>query len=181
VVFLKERFTLPMLGGALLSLIGVTWVIGIGSKDLLQSPQILLGDLICLGTSALWGGYSILARLATRNRSSLQATAHAVWVMLPLFFAAAWLEWHSAPPQLTGLVILALVYIGIFPSVIAFAAWTEGVRRAGPNQAMAFYNMLPVYGALLGVLLLGESLGWSTLVGGGLVLAGGMVTALYRT
>jgi len=37
---------------------------------------------------------------------------------------------------------------------------------------MVFYNMLPVYGSILGVILLGESLGVQHFVGGGLILAG---------
>jgi drug/metabolite transporter (DMT)-like permease len=62
--------------------------------------------------------------------------------------------------------------------VIAFRSRNEGVRLAGPNQAMAFYNMLFVYGTLLGVLFLGETLTWSNLLGGISVIGGGLLSAL---
>ena len=38
-----------------------------------------------------------------------------------------------------------------WPGWVAYLAWNEGVRRVGPGKATAFYNMLPVYGTLLGV------------------------------
>jgi drug/metabolite transporter (DMT)-like permease len=71
--------------------------------------------------------------------------------------------------------LLAVVYIGIFPSGVAFLSWNEGVRRVGPNRAMVFYNMLPVYGSILGVILLGESLGAQHFIGGGLIVAGSLM------
>jgi len=179
-VFLKERFTRPIIGGSILSLAGVGLVIGVGSTNMAESQQALFGDLLCLLAAVLWGIYSILGRLATKTKSSLQVTAFSIWFALPLLYLAAGLEWQTAPPSLTPPVLLAAVYIGVFPSVIAFSAWNEGVRIAGPNQAMAFYNMLPVYGTLLGVLLLGESLSWNALFGGVLVIAGGIMIARLR-
>lgn len=179
-VFLKEQFTRPLLVGSILSLAGVGLVIGVGTTNIAGSPQALFGDLLCLVAAVLWGIYSILGRLATKTKSSLQVTAFSIWFALPLLYLAAGVEWQTTPPSLTSPVLLAAVYIGVFPSVIAFSAWNEGVRMAGPNQAMAFYNMLPVYGTLLGVLLLGESLSWNALFGGILVIAGGIMIARLR-
>jgi len=68
---------------------------------------------------------------------------------------------------------LAVVYIGVFPTVVGFLAWNEGVRRLGPSGAMVFYNMLPVYGALLGALLLHDPLGMTHLIGGLLIIGAG--------
>ena len=178
--FLKERFTRPLMAGSIISLAGVGLVIGVGSTGGEDTPQALFGDLLCLLAAVLWGVYSILGRLATKTKSSLHVTANSIWLALPLLYLAALLEWQTGPPSLNPPVLLAAVYIGVFPSVIAFSAWNEGVRRAGPNQAMAFYNMLPVYGTLLGVLLLGESLSWNALFGGVLVIAGGIIIARFR-
>jgi drug/metabolite transporter (DMT)-like permease len=51
----------------------------------------------------------------------------------------------------------------------------------GPTRAMAFYNMLPVYGALLGALFLGEALGVGQVMGGALVIGGGLIgTSLWK-
>jgi drug/metabolite transporter (DMT)-like permease len=180
-LFLKERFTLTLVGGSFISLLGVGLVIGITPGESGAASRTLLGDLLCVLAAIIWGMYSIFSRLATRKSSSLQATAASIWMALPLLYISALAEWQASPPKLTLPVVLAVIYIGIFPSVIAYLAWNEGVRRVGPNQAMAFYNTLPVYGALLGVLLLGERLSWGLLVGGGMVIAGGLIVSKFRS
>ena len=76
-------------------------------------------------------------------------------------------------------LLLALLYIGVFATCLGFLMWNEGVRRVGPNGAMAFYNMLPMFGALLGALLLGERLTAAQHLGGGLIIAGGLLAAFW--
>ena len=180
-LLLRERITLNLILGTVISLVGVAFVISNGSLEQIGSLKFNLGDLIVLLIVGLWGIYSILGRLATRRQSSLSATAYSTWLALPLLVLAAGFEWRASPPLWTPQAIVAAIYIGIFPSVIAFLAWNEGVRRAGPNQAMAFYNMLPVYGVLLGVLFLGETLTWHHLLGGALVVGGGLIVALSNS
>ena len=71
------------------------------------------------------------------------------------------------------------LYIGVFSTCLAYLAWNEGVRRVGPDGAMAFYNMLPVFGVLMGALFLGERMTAGQWLGGGLIIAGGLVAALW--
>lgn len=177
-LLLHERITPILIIGTVISLVGVGLVISNGSLTQLRSLEFNIGDLIVLFDVGIWGIYSILSRIGTRRRSSVAITAYSTWLALPLLIFAAGLEWRQTPPTLTPQVIMAVIYIGIFPSVVAFLSWNESVRRAGPNQAMAFYNMLPVYGILLGVLLLGETVTRHKLLGGALVVGGGLIVAL---
>lgn len=176
-VLLREQLTPNRLGGALVSLIGVTVIIAGGTFQTLSHFQPNIGDLIAFFNAILWGLYSILGRLAMRTRPALETTAFSTWLALPLLLLAAAFEWRVEPPTLSAPVVLAGIYIGIFPTFLAFLAWNEGVRRVGPARAMAFYNMFPVYGALMGALLLGEKPGWLHLLGGGLVILGGIAAA----
>jgi drug/metabolite transporter (DMT)-like permease len=177
-LILSERLTRSLLIGALISLFGVALVISNASLASLRALQFNRGDLIALIIVFFWGLYSILGRIATRRRSSLYTTAFSTWLALPLLIGLASFEWRTNHPQLTPFLLLSVIYIGIFPSVIAFLSWNEGVRRAGPNQTMAFYNMLVVYGTILGVLFLGETLTWHNLIGGVFVIGGGLLITL---
>jgi drug/metabolite transporter (DMT)-like permease len=176
-VFIRERVSSKLLIGGMVSLAGVGLVISNGSTELIRSLAFNSGDLIALLNAGIWGLYSVISRIATRSRSSLAATAFSIWFALPLLYPTAAFELQGFSPNLTIPVILAVLYIGIFPSILGFLAWNEGVRRVGPGQAMAFYNMLPVFGVLLAVLFLGESLAWTHFLGGGLVIAGGLIAA----
>jgi drug/metabolite transporter (DMT)-like permease len=174
----------PMSGrqavGGVVGLAGVIALISGGSGAPWEALRANVGDLVVLAAVALWGLYSVLGRRAMRRRSPLSATAFSALLGLPaLLLAAAW-ELRTLPVHSSLALILAVVYIGIAPGVIGFLAWNAGVRRLGPSGAMVFYNTLPLYGALLAHLFLGEPIGLSHLVGGALIVGGGLWAARGR-
>jgi drug/metabolite transporter (DMT)-like permease len=174
-ILIKERlFPRHVLGGVI-TFFGVALIVSGGSFERLQRWHVNVGDLYVLLAAGLWGLYSVISRWATRSRSVFSVTAISTWMALPLFLGAAAVGWEPTPTNWNWYLVLAVVYIGIFPSGVAFLSWNEGVRRVGANRAMVFYNMLPVYGAILGVILLGESLGAEHFIGGGLILTGSLM------
>jgi len=177
---LREKLHTNQIVGGLVSLAGVVLIIGNGFRAHNGSGPNL-GDLIMLANVALWGLYSVMARVVTRRRSTVSATAFSTWAALPLLLPLALIESGQKPPELSSNLLLAVLYIGVFAAFVAFLAWNEGIRRVGPTRAMAFYNMLPVYGALLGALFLNEALGVGQVAGGALVIGGGLIgTSLWK-
>ena len=177
---LREKLHTNQIVGGLVSLAGVVLIIGNGFRAHNGSGPNL-GDLIMLANVALWGLYSVMARVVTRRRSTVSATAFSTWAALPLLLPLALIESGQKPPELSPNLLLAVLYIGIFAAFVAFLAWNEGIRRVGPTRAMAFYNMLPVYGALLGAIFLNEALGMGQVMGGALVIGGGLIgTSLWK-
>ena len=172
---LGERFGRRQAIGAVISLAGVAIVVSGGSLEALAHQRLNVGDLLVLAAVVAWGAYSVMSRIVTRTRSALTATTLSTWFGLPLLWLAAALEWRTRPPTLSLMVMLAAIYIGVFVSGVGYLAWNEGVRRVGPGKATAFYNMLPVYGTLLGVFLLGEPFGPAQLVGGVLIIGGSLL------
>ncbi len=175
-LILREGFTARAGLGALVSLVGVAVIAGSGTTNI-GAFRLNPGDLLVLGAVAAWGLYSVLSRIATRARSSLSATALSTFLGLPFLLLAAAFEGSTRAPEISPGVIAAIIYIGLFPSVVAYMAWNEGVRRVGPARATAFFNMLPVFGALFGVLLLGEPFGLPQIVGGALIIFGSLFAA----
>ncbi|MGQ9489950.1 MAG: DMT family transporter [Anaerolineae bacterium] len=177
---LRTGLTPGQLIGALLSLLGVALVIGGSPAVMLDGFRLNPGDLLVVVNVALWGLYSIMSRIVTRERSAVWATAFSTWFAVPMLLPGAVLEWRQAPPTWSWQVLLGVLYVGVFAAFLAFWARNEGVRRVGPTGAMAFYHMLPVFGTLLVALFLGEHLASSQLLGGALVVAGGLLAALWR-
>ena len=174
-LLLRERLSLRHVLGGIISFFGVTLIVSGGSLERLLRWHVNAGDLYVLFAVALWGLYSVISRRATHSRSVFSVTAISTWMALPLFFGAATVGGQAAPTDWSWRLLLAVFYIGIFPSGIAFLSWNEGVRRVGPNRAMAFYNMLPVYGSVLGFILLGESPAAQHLIGGSLIIMGSLI------
>jgi drug/metabolite transporter (DMT)-like permease len=115
-----------------------------------------------------------------RTRSALSATAFSAFLGLPFLCLAAIWELQQIPVHLRPELVAAILYIGIAPTVVGFLAWNAGIRRLSASGAMVFYNTLPLYGALLGTLFLGESLGPAYLAGGTLIIGGGIWAARGR-
>jgi drug/metabolite transporter (DMT)-like permease len=185
-LLIREPMSGRQVTGAIVGLIGVvslisggSFVFSLGESDTSwEAVRSSGGDLIVLAAVALWGLYSVLGRQVMRSRSALSATAFSAFLGLPLLLLAATWEVQAFPVALRPALILAVVYIGVAPTVIGFLAWNAGVRRLGASGAMMFYNTLPLYGALLGSLFLGESIGPAHFLGGVLIIGGGIFAAL---
>jgi drug/metabolite transporter (DMT)-like permease len=176
-LLIREPMSRRQIVGATVGLTGVIVLISGGSLAFWHTMHKNAGDLIVLGAATLWGFYSVAGRRVMRHRSTLSATAFSAFLGLPLLlFAAAW-EIRSFPIDVSPRLLLSVLYIGVAPTVIGFLAWNTGICRLGPSGAMVFYNTLPLYGALLGHLFLGEPIGLSHILGGALIIGGGLWAA----
>ena len=67
---------------------------------------------------------------------------------------------------------MALAYMGIFGTAIAFVWFYDGVITIGPARSMVFVNLVPLFAIAFAMLLLGETLELSMVAGAALVIAG---------
>jgi drug/metabolite transporter (DMT)-like permease len=176
-VLIDERMSRRQIGGAVLGLLGVLVLISGGRIRFWQLVAGSIGDLIVLGAVILWALYSVLGRRVMRHRSALSASAFSAILGLPLLLIAAIWETQTSDYTLHAGLILPLLYIGLAPGVVGFFSWNAGVQRLGASGAMVFYNTLPLYGAFLGFLFLGETIGLPHLLGGALIVGGGLWAA----
>src|SRR5262249_43631647 len=72
----------------------------------------------------------------------------------------------------TWLTVFAIVYVCIFPSVLAFAAWNRGVQLIGANRSGPFVHLVPLYTAIFGSVLLSEHLSTFHIFGFALIITG---------
>lgn len=178
-VLSQDPLTRREISGAFLAFAGVIILLYKGSLSYLLGFQINPGDLLVLCAVALWGLYSVLGRniMQKSSRSALSTTALSTYIGLPLLWVFAAWEMYTLPVQWSPKLIAAMFYIGIAPTVIGLVAWNAGVRRLGAFGAMVFYNTLPLYGASLGFILLGEAFTLTHILAGLLIIAGGIWAA----
>ena len=135
-LLIREPMSGRQVTGAIVGLVGVIALISGGSLAFWQAMRGNVGDLIVLGAVALWGLYSVLGRQVMRHRSALSATAFSAFLGLPLLLLAAAWEVQTFPVSLRPELVLAILYIGIAPTVIGFLSWNSGVRHLGSNGAL---------------------------------------------
>ena len=87
---------------------------------------------------------------------------------LPLAGLYGWHLWQGNRFDPTPVNLAALGYVALFHSVVAYVTWNRAVTELGANRTGQYIHLLPVFGALLAMLLLGERPGW--LHGAGVLL-----------
>jgi drug/metabolite transporter (DMT)-like permease len=169
-VFFGERPRAAQMVGAALSLTGVAVVLGRGSLAVLRGVHLVPGDLYVLAAMIGWAFYSwLLARPPAHMRGAERPRPDQGWdwagllLVQTLFglvaagaFTAGEQALGAAPIHWSLGVALALLYISLGASVVAYRCWGLGVAEGGPTLAAIFVNLTPLFAALLSALLLGE-------------------------
>jgi drug/metabolite transporter (DMT)-like permease len=175
--------------GATFSLIGVATVLSRGDALALLRIQFVEGDLLMLLATIGWAAYSwMLAKPPAHMRGDRRPPWNwAEFLLVQCLFGIVWtliaaetgeLFQPSLVPDWSWGLVLAVVFIAVGPSVIAYRAWGLAVAEAGPAIAAIFINMTPLFAAILSAAVIGEwphlyhGLAFSLIVAGILVSSG---------
>ena len=141
-----------------------------------HGPTVLGDALVLVSLLAAVGWVLISKDLMRRYAPSVVA---AVVMVTGTLLLDAWvLATAGAPPlSLSTRTWLALAAQGLLATTTATLLWNYGVARVPAAQAGVFVNLEPALGAALGVAILGETLGWSGLAGGTLIIGAAVMAA----
>lgn len=173
VVFFHERAERNTVFGIAVAFAGAVVTITNGRPTHILAGGISVGDAYLLGCVFSWAIYTIIARYAIRNLSSLSVLTYSsilgAAMLTPVAVRAdIAAEVAVATPQ----AWVALAYLVFGAAGFAYLMYYEGIRLVGPNRAAVFLNLEPVSAIFLGVVLLGEALTPPVLIGAALVILG---------
>jgi drug/metabolite transporter (DMT)-like permease len=179
-VLFKEPLNRRQWAGILVSLSGVALIIVAGDLRSLVGLEFNRGDLLVLCAGLAWALYSVNLK---RFPADLHPFSYLVGIMiagvlgiLPFYLVELRMGFGLS---VNGPTLITIVYVAIFPSVLAFIFWNRAVRDIGANRAGIFIHLMPVFSSIMAILFLGESIELFHLQGIGLVFAG-IFLATYR-
>jgi drug/metabolite transporter (DMT)-like permease len=176
---LKERITWPRAAALALATAGVLAVVGPEASGGDQGTGLWLGNLCLVGAAVTWALYTVLGKLATIHYRSLTVSVYATLSGVLFTTPVAWAsEWHGL--SLAGVPALAwwgVVYVGVVSTAVAFYLWVRGFSMVDASTGSLFFFAQPLVAAILGALLLGETLHWYFFAGAGLIFAGLLLSA----
>lgn len=131
----------------------------------------LSGDLLVVASLVAATAWVLMSQRLMKRYSSAVVTSTVI--ILGTLMLAAWVvAVHGAPPvSLSRGTWLAVASQGLLATTLATLLWNWGVAHVPASRAGVFVNLEPVIGALLGVTVLGETLGPLALAGGALIVS----------
>ncbi len=142
--------------GAVITMIGVATIASQGDPARLLALAFNSGDAMMLVAVVLYAGYTV----ALRERPPVSGLSLLAGMALAAFVTSLPLMvWEIASggfiwPTLAGLS--TLVYVALGPAFASQIFYMRGIELIGPGRAGVFVNLVPVFGAIMAVVLLGE-------------------------
>ena len=170
-IFLRERLNLTHIIGAGLV---ITGIVLISWHGLMAEPgsKTWIGDLLFIGSSLLWGTFSVLLR-AWRLNALLAVAVISVLsalVMIPLY--GGLIGWAHLLTLRPGQVAIQALFQGVLQGAIGIVAYSHAIRVLGVSRGVLFPASVPAVSILLGIPVLGEIPTGMQLAGVALVTAG---------
>ncbi|QIB64980.1 DMT family transporter [Kineobactrum salinum] len=172
-LILRESLNRLQIIGVALAAVGVVLMITKASWSVLITLDFNAGDLILVLAVIGYGWYSTNLRKLPHTLSKLaQLTIMLTMgclLMSPVFIAESILV---GPFPLNMESVTAVVSIALLVSIVAMSMWTKANLLIGPSRAAVFVCLMPLYGAIMATLFLGESLQVYHVLGAGFVCCG---------
>jgi len=152
-----EKTNIFQLLGLFLSIMGIGLIISNGDVQKIISLSFNKGDLWMLVCVITWALYSTLLK---KNRFEFsQFTLIQLMVsagllsLIPQFFyeKSIGLEVHF-----NKAFFLILFYVVFFPAIVAYYCWQKGVEIIGPNRASMFIQLMPLFSAVMAIIIFKE-------------------------
>ena len=159
--------------GVAISFFGVSVIATRGKLQGVATLSFNVGDLLALGSMAMWASYTVFLRL---RRDALNTPEFLTVVCaFGLLWMAPWVLWEVAQGTrvlLSPRGLLAVAYSAIGSLLLAYAGWSYVVTRLGAARAGVTMHLMPALGVLMAAIFLGEAPHWFHFVGIAFILSG---------
>ncbi len=156
-LFFGVRVSALQIVGFLLSIAGIALTASHGDPARLLALDVNFGDALMLVAVVVYSAYTVALRFRPDihwQSTMIVLCAAALLTSLPFVVAEFWWREAGVVPDGRGWAVIA--YTVLFPSLLAQVFYIAGVGLIGANRAGLFINLVPIFGTLLSILVLGE-------------------------
>ena len=163
-IILKERLTRSKIFAVTLSVTGALLIVGITRRQPLFASTTQLGDWLAIVSGLAYSSWYIFGKILGQEREPAVTTfvvmVFGALLLLPIMIA---LEGIHPPTSIYGWELVAIV--GLVPTAIAYVLYLTGLRLIDSTKASVFAIVEPLTAAVLGFLLLQETLSYDSILG----------------
>jgi drug/metabolite transporter (DMT)-like permease len=173
-VFLHEKLGILAILGIVLATLGVLLVVSKGNISGMFTGTIgTPGDLLVLISAPNWAVFSVLSRSALKKFPALFVLFYVMlfgWIFSSIHFL--FIQGWTTIPQISSSGWLAVGFLGIGCTALAYIFWYDGLKAITASQAGVFLYIEPLISLVAAALILGETITIPALLGGSLILFG---------
>ncbi len=168
-----EKTNIFQLLGLFLSIIGIGSIISNGEIQNIISLSFNKGDVWMLVCVITWSLYSTLLKKHKFKFSQFTLIQLMVTVgilfLIPQFFYEKSI---GAEVNFNKAFFLILFYVVVFPAIAAYYCWQKGIEIIGPNRATMFVQLMPLFSAILAIIIFKEKFELYHFAGASFILTG---------
>ena len=168
-----EKTNIFQLFGLFLSIIGIGSIISNGDIQKIISLNFNKGDLWMLVCVFTWAIYSTLLKKYKFRFSQFSLIQLMVSVgvlfLIPQFFYEKSI---GLEVNFNKAFFLILFYVVVFPAIAAYYCWQKGVEIIGPNRASMFIQLMPLFSAVMAVIIFNEKFEFYHFAGAAFIVSG---------
>ncbi|HYV09330.1 MAG TPA: EamA family transporter [Pyrinomonadaceae bacterium] len=166
-----ERLSWTKIGGVVLGVCGVAVVF---SNQLAVAGRQALAGCVALLLSSIFVAYSnvLVKKHGKKLNPAIMTAGQMLFGLLLLLAASITLEGNPLRYHWTPMAVIALLYLAIVGSVIAFLLYYWLILNMDVTKSMLIALVTPVVAVILGMIVLNEEFGWRTLAGGAMIMLG---------
>ena len=168
-----EKSNIFQIFGLILSIIGVGSIISNGDIQRVVSLSFNNGDLWMLVCVLSWALYSTLLK---KNKFKLsQFSLIQIMVSVGVIFLIPQYFYEQSiglELNFNKAFFLILFYVVIFPAIVAYYCWQKGVEITGPNRATMFIQLMPLFSAVMAIIIFKEKFELYHFVGATFIVSG---------
>ena len=168
-----EKTNIFQLFGLFLSIIGIGSIISNGDIQKIISLNFNKGDLWMLVCVITWALYSTLLK---KNKFEFsQFTLIQLMVSVGILFLIPQFFYEKSiglEVNFNKAFFLILFYVVVFPAIAAYYCWQKGVEIIGPNRASMFIQLMPLFSAVMAIIIFNEKFELYHLVGASFIVLG---------
>jgi len=160
--------------GILLSTIGVVYLILRGELSNLLNLSFNHGDLWVITSSLTWALYSVSIKFKPKDLNDFEFFTSIVYIGLFWLFIIYEFMGYSFVVDL-GIAkdyFWVFAYVSLFASVLSFYFWHKGIHEIGASKTGQFIHLMPLFGAILAYIFLGERLHLYHIIGAAFIAFG---------
>ena len=152
-----EKTNIFQIFGVILSFLGVIVIVTKFNLEILMNLNFNKGDLTMVVAMLSWATYSALLKKKKHDLSQLTLLqviiTFGLIFLIPVYFIEMSLGYTI---KINTPFLLTLTYVVLFPGLTSFICWIKGIALIGPNRAGIFLHLMPIFSAIMAMLIFDE-------------------------